>query len=119
MTYSLDFRQKVLSIKASENLSFEATASRFGIGKNTVYLWSKEINPKKSKSRPDIKLDKLALLQDIKDYPDAYQYERADKFGVTQSCICYALNKLDITYKKRLILILKQILLNKMNSNRS
>ena len=115
MTYSLDFRQKVLSIKASEKLSFEATASRFGIGKNTVYLWSKEINPKKSKSRPDIKLDKLALLQDIKDYPD----ERADKLGVSQSCICYTLKKLNITYKKRLILILKQILLNKMNSNRS
>ena len=116
MTYSLDFRQKVLSIKASEHLSFDATAARFGIGKNTVYLWSKEINPKQSKSRPDIKLDKLALLQDIKDYPDAYQYERANKFGVSQSCICYALKKLDITYKKRLILTLKQILLNKMNS---
>ena len=119
MTYSLDFRQKVLSIKASENLSFEATATRFGIGKNTVYLWSKEVNPKQSKSRPDIKLNKFSLLQDIKDYPDAYQYERAEKFGVSQSCICYALKKLDITYKKRLILTLRQILLSKMNSKRS
>lgn len=119
MTYSLDFRQKVLSIKESENLTFEATASRFCIGKNTLYLWSKEINPKQGKSRPDIRLDKTKLLQDIKDRPDAYQYERAEKLGVSQSCICYALKKLDITYKKRLILTLKQILLSKLNSNRS
>ena len=119
MTYSLDFRQKVLSIKESENLTFEAAASRFCIGKNTLYLWSKELRPKQGKSRPDIKLDKSKLLQDIKDYPDAYQYERAEKLGVSQSCICYALKKLDITYKKRLILTLKQILLSKLNSNRS
>ncbi|WP_267904797.1 hypothetical protein [Allofrancisella guangzhouensis] len=36
MTYSLDFRQKVLSIKESQDLTFQATADRFGIGKNTV-----------------------------------------------------------------------------------
>ena len=69
MTYSLDFRQKVLLIKESEGLTFEATASRFGIGKNTVYIWSKEISPKQCKSRPDIKLDKSKLLQDIKGSP--------------------------------------------------
>ena len=62
------------------------------------YLWSKEINPKQGKSRPDIRLDKTKLLQDIKDRPEAYQYERAEKLGVSQSCICYALKKLDITY---------------------
>lgn len=102
MTYSLDFRKKVLSIKESEKLTFEATASRFGIAKNTVYLWSLDINPKQGKLRPDIKLNKAKLLQDIKDNPDLYQYERAKKFGVSQSCICYSLKKINITYKKNL-----------------
>ena len=100
MTYSLDFRKKVLSIKESEGLSFEDTSKRFGIAKNSVYLWSKDINPKQGKSRPDIKLDKLELLDDVKNNPDLFQYERAEKFGVSQSCVCYALKNLEMTYKK-------------------
>ncbi|QIV94812.1 IS630 transposase-related protein [Allofrancisella frigidaquae] len=113
MTYSLDFRKKVLSIKKSEGLTYQATADRFKIGKNSVYLWSKQINSKVTKSRPEIKLTQAKLLDDVRAYPDDYQYERAQRLGVSQSCICYALQRLEITCKKRLIATLKQILLNK------
>ena len=36
MTYSLDFRKKVLNLKAEEKLSYEETANRFKIGKTTL-----------------------------------------------------------------------------------
>ena len=41
------------------------------------------------------------LAQDVKDNPDDYQYERAAKFGVSQSCIKYGLERLNIRYKKK------------------
>lgn len=95
MTYSLDFRKKVLSIKESEGLIYQATADRFKIGKNSVYLWSKQIKPKATKSRPEIKVTQTELLEDVRAYCDDYQYERAERFGVSQSCICYALQRLE------------------------
>lgn len=41
-----------------------------------------------------------ALQEDIKENPDAYQYERSVKFGVSQRCIGYALRRLGVSYKK-------------------
>ena len=35
MTYPLAFRKKVFEIKTKENLSYEETAERFGIGKSS------------------------------------------------------------------------------------
>lgn len=43
-----------------------------------------------------------ALRQDIERYPDAYQYEHAERFGVTQMGIWHALRRLKVTYKKTL-----------------
>ena len=42
----------------------------------------------------------LALAADVEKYPDAYQYERAERLGVTQRCVGYALKRLGVTYKK-------------------
>ena len=41
-----------------------------------------------------------ALKIDIEEYPDAYQYERAERFGVSQKGIYEALKRLGVTYKK-------------------
>ncbi|BAP57309.1 hypothetical protein THII_3012 [Thioploca ingrica] len=43
MTYSIDFRRKALLIKPREYLSVETTAERFGVGKMSVFRWSKQI----------------------------------------------------------------------------
>nr|WP_244175415.1 IS630 transposase-related protein [Xenorhabdus vietnamensis] len=40
------------------------------------------------------------LIIDVQNYPDDYQWERAKRLGVTQSAIHYALNRLNITFKK-------------------
>ena len=65
MTYSLDFRKKALSIRSREKLSFAQTAKRFGVSVNSLFLWSKQIEPKQTKNRPAIKIDKETLMEDI------------------------------------------------------
>ena len=40
------------------------------------------------------------LKEDVIKYPNLYQYERADKFKVSQNCIHKALKRLKISYKK-------------------
>ena len=42
MTYSIDFRKKVLAIKEQEKMSFASISKRFGVGKNTVFVWTKK-----------------------------------------------------------------------------
>jgi len=100
MSYSLDFRRKVLEVRQRERLSIAQVAERFAVGKASVMRWLKRIERKPSGFRQR-KLDMEALKQDLRDDPDAYQYERAARLGVTQTAICYALKKkLGVTYKK-------------------
>ena len=41
-----------------------------------------------------------ALKRDVEEYPDAYHYERAQRLGVSQRGIGYALKRLGISRKK-------------------
>ena len=99
MSYSLDFRRKVLLVREQEGLSIAQVAKRFGVGVSSVVRWLKDIHPKPAKTRKR-KIDLEALAQDVRDYPDDFQYERAQRFGVTQKAIWGALKKLRVTYKK-------------------
>lgn len=40
------------------------------------------------------------MRKDIKDYPDSYSYERAQRLGVSASDIKHAKKRLGISYKK-------------------
>lgn len=100
MTYGLSFRHKVFKIKASEGLTYEETAKRFGIGKTTLVRWHQRLTPLMNRNKPATKVDMNILKQDIKDYPDAYQHERAERLQVSQAGIWYALKRLGVTYKK-------------------
>ena len=99
MAYSLDFRRKVLSVRKKEGLTIAEVAARFDIGVASVTRWVKNIHRKPQGFRQR-KIDLEVLRQDVRDYPDAYQYERAKRLGVAQNAIFLALQKLDITYKK-------------------
>ena len=99
MAYSLDFRCKVLAVRKREKLTIEQVAHRFDVGKASVTRWLKHIERKPSGFRRR-KVDLAVLEQDIHDYPDAYQYERAARLGVAQNAIFHALKKLRVTYKK-------------------
>lgn len=100
MTYSRDFRNKVLTIKEQENLSFSQVSKRFGVARDTVFRWSKNIVAKTKRNKPATKIDMEALQRDIETYPDAYQYERAERLQVSRNCVYFALKRLKVTYKK-------------------
>ena len=100
MTYSIDFRRKVLFIKKREKMSFLSVSKRFGIGKNTISVWSKNILALKNRKIPPTKISIDKLKEDVSQYSDAYQYERAQRLGVSKSGIQKALRRLNITYKK-------------------
>jgi len=100
MTYSLDFRLRVLSVKKEKDLSFAETAERFGVGVTSIVRWVKKPEPQTHRHKPATKLDMDALKDDIKLYPDAYQYERAERLGVSSMGIWHALKRLNVTYKK-------------------
>lgn len=102
MTYSLDFRKKVLKIRAKESLSIEEAAIRFGVGKASVMRWLVDIEPQKKRNKPATKIDMGALKKDVEHYPDSYQYERAARFKVSKTGIRSALIRLKLSYKKNM-----------------
>ena len=104
MTYSLDFRQKVLAIREQEGLTLAEAAVSFGIGVATVTRWCKRLEPQqRTRTKPATKLDMEVLAQDVKNNPDAYQYERAARLGVSQRAIGNALKCLNVSYKKNTV----------------
>ena len=100
MTYSLDFRQKVLTTRNKEKLSMAEVAQRFGVGVTSVMRWSKKIEPKPIRERPAIKVDMESLKKDVELYPDAYLVERAKRLNVSRNAIWCALKRLKVSYKK-------------------
>lgn len=100
MTYSLDFRQKVFEVKDEENLTFEQVSKRFKVGMRTLFRWNKRIEPKKTRNKPTVKIDMNKLKEDVKERPDDFQHERAERFGVSQWGMGLALRRLKVSYKK-------------------
>ena len=103
MTYSADFRQKVLAIKEQEGLTQAEAAERFGVGLASITRWNKCLESKGTRTKPATKIDMKALEEDVKMYPDGYQYERSARLEVCQRAIGYALKRLGVSYKKNTI----------------
>ncbi|WP_375326562.1 IS630 transposase-related protein [Candidatus Tisiphia endosymbiont of Nemotelus uliginosus] len=74
MTYSIDFRRKIFSIKQKEGLSFEQTAKRFSIGKTTLVRWTKKLDPELTRNNPATKINMETLRNDVAEYPDIYLF---------------------------------------------
>ena len=96
--YNMHFIKKVLSQRTK--LSIRNLAEKYDIGTTTIQEWLKGNFPKGTRNKPNLKLDIEKLKQDVIDYPDAYQSERAERLGVSEACVWYNLKKLSITYKK-------------------
>ena len=100
MSYDIKMRRDVLKVREEENLSYAKVAERFGMSKQSVYNWTKRIEEKKQRNKGAVKIDMEALKEDIKKHPDSYQYERARKFGMSQTGTWHALRRLKVSYKK-------------------
>ena len=112
MTYSSDFRNHILSTKSKEALSYRQTAKRFNVSPNTVLLWEKGHLPKNKRFKKPVKIQDDWLLNDVKENPDDFQYETAQRLNVSASGIGAALKRLNITRKKTRIDIQKPTRLN-------
>jgi len=100
MTYSLDFRRKVLSVREREGLTIAEAATRFGVGIASVTRWLKRVEPQRTRYKPATKIDRIALARDVREHPDAYQAERARRLGVSEKGIGHALRRMNISCKK-------------------
>ena len=92
MAYSHHFIKKVLKLK-SEGMSFLKLSNKFSISVRSIQEWIKGNLPKGKRTKANTKLDLEALRKDVELYPDAYQYERAERLGVKKSCIGINLKK--------------------------
>jgi len=101
MTYPLKFRQKVFAVKEKYDLTFEEASQRFDVPIRTLFRWHKKLEPQTTRNKPASKIDMTLLAQDIKDFPDAYLWERAERFNVRLESIFYALKRLGISHKKK------------------
>lgn len=100
MTSPLKFRLHVLKVQELAGLNNSETARRFHIGLNSLKRWQEKAEPAACRNRPS-KIDMEALARDVETYPDAYQYERAQRFGMSTRGMCGALKRLEITRKKK------------------
>jgi transposase len=110
MAYSIDFIKRAVSYK-QEGHTFAQLREAFDIPSATFYDWENKLNNgyfdisiKRERHR---KIDKEALKQAVAEKPDAFLKEYAEQFNCTPTAIHYALEKLTITRKKRLLPILK------------
>lgn len=100
MAYPSFYRKKVLAYRKKHGATIQETAEHFKIGTASVSRWVHKKGPAKTRMKKPTKITDKALLKDVKKYPDAYQYERAERLGASKAGICYALKRLKITYKK-------------------
>jgi transposase len=102
MTYSVDFRKKVVAFVRDGGGQAEA-ARRFDISLWCVRDWliRKDLQPQQKGVPRQRKLNKDALKAHVRDEPDALLRERAVRFGVHMSVIGKALHQMKLTRKKR------------------
>jgi len=110
MAYSIDFIKRAVAYR-QEGHTFAQLREAFDIPSATYYDWQAKLNNghfditvKRERRR---KIDKEALLKAVAEKPDAFLKEYAEQFNCTATAIFYALEKLNITRKKRPLPILK------------
>ena len=96
--YSLNFINKVL--QKCKQYSIRKLAEKYDLSPQTIQNWKKGKLPIGKRAKSNTKLNKDLLIEDVKSYPDSYQYERAERLGVSEACVWSNLKKLGITYKK-------------------
>ena len=100
MSYSIDFRQRVVSHVRS-GCSQEEAARLFKVSRKTIYRWlskGEDVSDPPRKAYCS-KLDKASLAADVREHPDAFLRERAARFGVSPQAIWYALRQLNVRKK--------------------
>ena len=107
MGYSKDYKECAVRYKRNKH-TFKETQEIFGMSKSTYYEWEKEYDagfPEKPKRTCEKKINKEALRQAVEERPDSELSELAEPFNCTPQAVFYALERMGITLKKRLLRI--------------
>ena len=100
MTYSADFRKLALD-KLATGMKIKQVAAEMNIDVSTIYKWQSHQPVSKDKRKPFFhKIDPELLKQDVEQYPDDYQSERAARFGCCLQRIGQMLKQLKLSRKK-------------------
>jgi transposase len=99
MTYPIQFRKKIMKLHET-GMKYEEIERKYLVSIRTLARWKKEIIPKSKRNKPWKKINKEALIEDIKKYPDSYGYERAERLCASRTGIQDAMKRLSVTYKK-------------------
>ena len=116
MAYSTDFIERAVAYKR-EGHTLKQLQEAFGIPSETYYDWKEKLENgfefgARAKGERKRKIDKEALKQAVEANPDAFLWELAEQFNCTPVAVFYALERLDITRKKRLLPIMKNQMKN-------
>ncbi|MEB3178697.1 MAG: transposase [Nostocaceae cyanobacterium] len=120
--YSTDFRSKIVQAYEQGNTSIRKVAQRFDVSKSFVQKLLKmkkttgNLEPKQQggKMKSELSEAEIHLAEMVKKYPDATLSEYCEYWGqtsgqwVSTSTMCRALNRQNLTLKKRLYVAAKQ-----------
>ena len=101
MTYSLDYRKQVLK-SLDEGMTFAGAAEFYNLSPTTIQNWKRRVQSKATRQTKPYKIPDDVLLNDVKEHPDDYQYERARRLNCSKTGIYHALKRLGISQKKDL-----------------
>ena len=101
MTYSIDYRKQVLS-SIADGMTIREASVFYGLSTSTIHSWQQNLVPKTERNKAPTKIPDDALIEDVKRYPDDYNYERARRLSCSKTGIFNALKRLGISQKKDL-----------------
>ena len=101
MTYSIDYRKQVLC-SIADGMTIREAALFYGLSTSTIHSWQQNLVPKTKRNKAPTKIPDDALIEDVKRYPDDYNYERARRLNCSKASIYHALKRLGISQKKDL-----------------
>ncbi|OXL27532.1 IS630 transposase-related protein [Psychrobacter sp. DAB_AL32B] len=101
MTYSTDYRKQVLS-SIADGMTIREAALFYGLSTSTIHSWQQKLASKATRNKAPTKIPDDALFEDVKRYPDDYNYERARRLNCSKTGIFNALKRLGISQKKDL-----------------
>lgn len=98
MTYPVHFRKKILA-KLEQGMTFQEAAEKFELSPTTIQRWKKRLEPKATHDYKPRKIHDELILKDVQDYPDDFQFQRAERLGCSKSGIQKAMKRLGIQKK--------------------
>ncbi|WP_413191391.1 IS630 transposase-related protein [Psychrobacter sp. AT9] len=83
-------------------MTFAEAAIFYNLSPTTIQNWKRLVHSRTTRQTKPYKILDDVLLNDVKEHPDDYQYERARRLNCSKTGIYHALKRLGISQKKDL-----------------